>query len=97
MNKPFPPSNRFNGIFHVFKVQVIAIVLVKHWWEDLKENLFAPDHEINWHNMQVEDDVVGEEHVDQDIDELVLLIGLGWLPVDLEKPVEDDEHIHSHV
>ena len=47
--------------------------------------------------MDVENDIVGQEHVYQDVNELVLVICLGWLPVDLEDPVKHDEGVEKHV
>lgn len=63
------------------KVNVFALVLLEKRWEDLQEDFLGDDGEVDWQDMDVEDDVVSEEHVQKDIHELEVLFGVSWLQV----------------
>lgn len=56
-----------NSISDILQIQVFALVLLEHWWEDLQEYLLRDDGCVDWHQVKVEDDVVTKEHVDQNV------------------------------
>ena len=79
LGDPVPPSPWADRFLHVFKIELVTLILNEHWWEDHEKDFLNPDHEVDRHDMKVKHDVIGEEHVNKDVDELILFICLGWL------------------
>jgi hypothetical protein len=82
---------------NIFSIECFSFVLLEHWWEDLEGNFLENDHEVYWKNMEVEDDVVGQEHVLEDREQVIALIIFFWLKVEHVKPVENNEQVDHHV
>ena len=98
-----PPSPLLPGLFtpeliqprkwvecvcYVFGVKSVFFVSIKHR-EELQRHLFAQNHEVDRHDVSVEDDRVGEEHVLEYAHEVVLFLLGFWSQVLLVDEAED--------